>query len=146
MNPETPLLPRMEHSQQNLSHLPPCPGDFFGISRTSRIRFSMMAICHKWAFRQLWQNFSSSVFILTHSVVLPKLPRDETLHRETLNILTVLFRQRNTSVLCCNGGPRGSDTQDKAERLMAATGHHTEVMMATSRQPNVADRVHDGRR
>ena len=63
-----------------------------------------------------------------------------------LKILTVLLRHRKTSELCCNGGPRGSDTQDKSERLIAASGHHTEDMMATCHQPNVADRVHDGRR
>ena len=53
-----------------------------------------------------------------------------------LKNLTVLVLQRNTNVLCLSmEGPRGSDhSRQELERLMAATGHHLEVMMVTCHQ------------
>ena len=63
-------------------------------------------------------------------------------HEKLLKLLTVLLRQSNTSVLCCQWRVReGLITQDKAELLMAATGHLFEEMMVNYQRPAEVPRI-----
>ena len=79
----------------------------------------------QWGFRQLWKKCG------VHFVILPNYQEDETLHRETLENLgrspSAEKHMRMVLALECFEGP---NTQGKAERFMAATGHHLEEMMA----------------
>ena len=86
-------------------------------------------------------NFTSSGFILSHSVVFSNYQETSlfiTGIEKLLKNLTVLLRQRNTSVLCCQWrAHEGPNAQEKAESLMAATVHLLEDVMDTFHQPGV---------
>ena len=80
--------------------------------------------------------------LVAHSVVLPNYQEDETLLRETLENLG---RSRSTEkyirLMLTMEGLDGPNTQDKAERFMAATGHLFEAMMATYHPSGIAGDV-----
>ena len=54
--------------------------------------------------------------------------------------------EKHVRIVLAMEAREGPNARDKAERLMAATGHLFEDMMATHHSPGLAVRVHDGRR
>ena len=83
-------------------------------------------------------NFTSSGFILSHSVVFSKYQEDESIHhwnRETLEKLDrSLETEKHKLIVLSMEGPRA---QEKAECLMVATVHLLEDVMDTFHQPGV---------
>ena len=79
---------------------------------------------------------------VTHFVVLPNFQKDEATFREPLKILAALLRQRDacTSVLAVEAR-EGPSNQDRAGRLVAATGHLLQDMTATYHPYGIAGEV-----
>ena len=64
------------------------------------------------------------------------------MHRETLKIFVALFRQRKyIRLMLTMEGLEGPNTQDKAERFMAWTGHQLEDVIATCHLSGIAGYV-----
>ena len=62
--------------------------------------------------------------LVAHFVVLPNYQEDETMHRETLeNLDRCPETKKHKDVVLTMVGLEGPNTQDKAKRFMAATGH-----------------------
>ena len=80
---------------------------------------------------------------VTYFVVLPKIFRRTRLCPENpLKILAALLRQKNSCTLVLAVEAReGPNTQDKAGRFMAATGHHFEDVMANCHPLGIAEEV-----
>ena len=63
------------------------------------------------------------------------------MHRETLeNLGRSPATEKHKRIVLAMLGLEGLNTQDKAKRFMAATGHHLEDVMATYHPPGVAER------
>ena len=74
----------------------------------------------------------SSGYLVAHFVVLPNYQEVDTVHRETLeNLGCSLATEKLKRTVLTMEGLEGPNTQDKAERLMATTGHPTEDVIAT---------------
>ena len=66
------------------------------------------------------------------------------MHRETLgNLDRSPFAENCKRIVLAMKGLEGPNTQHKAERLMAATGHLLEDVMDTFHQPGVDEEVAD---
>ena len=62
--------------------------------------------------------------------------------RESLeNIGRSRAAEKHVRIVFAKEAPKGQNGEDKAERLITATGHHLEDMMATCHQPGVAREV-----
>merc|ERR1712136_553714 len=79
---------------------------------------------------------------VTHFVVLPNYQEDEAMLRETLeNLGRSPSAEKHMRIVLAMEAREGPNTRDKAERLMAATGHLFEDMMATYHPPGIAGKV-----
>ena len=79
-----------------------------------------------------------------HLVVLPKYQEDKAMLRETLEHLRRSpLAEKHTRVVSAMVDREGPNTQDKAERLMAATAHLFEDVMAAHHPPGIAGEVAD---
>ena len=79
---------------------------------------------------------------VTHFVVLPNYQEDEAMLRETLeNLGRSPSAEKHMRIVLAMEAREGPNTRDKAERLMAATGHLFEDMMATYHPPGIAGEV-----
>ena len=77
-----------------------------------------------------------------YTVVFPNYQEDETLHREALeNLGCSPSAGKHVRMVLAMEGLEGPNTQGKAERFMAETGHHLEEMMATYHPPGIAGKV-----
>ena len=75
---------------------------------------------------------------------LENLSRSRSAEKYVHKDMIALLRQRNTGALCwpfeaCESV--GPSTQDRAEHLTVATGHHLEVVIATCHPPGVSGQV-----
>ena len=82
----------------------------------------------------------SSGYLVAHFVVLPNYQEVETLHRETLeNLGCSPVTEKHKRTVLTMEGLEGPNTQDKAERLKATTGHSEDVIATCHLSDNAGD-------
>ena len=80
--------------------------------------------------------------LVAHLVVHPNYQEDESLHRETLeNLGRSRPAEKHVRIVFAKEAREGPNAEDKAERLMAATGPHLEDMMADRHPLGIAGEV-----
>ena len=113
------------------------------VATTGHLFEDMITTCHEGAFRQLWKKYGVELHQqCVHAVTLcsfPNYQEDESMHQETLeNLGRSPSAEKHVHIVFSLKACVGPYAQDKAERLMVATCHLLEDVIAPLQQRNTS--------